>query len=163
MFGFLIGSACLVGLAAARCRGARGPRGCGSYSGDGACARGGGSGGGGRRGIFGFLASLNLSRTQWKVAHSAFEELRDEVHKQRPESRKTREELAALISGATFEEGAFGPMFARHDAVLAVMRPAFARSFAKVHAVLEPGQRDRLAELVELGPAWMGMARGACR
>ena len=166
MIGCLIGSACLVGLVALR-RGRCGSGGCAPASGRGGGGCGGG-GGFGRRtfgrkgGWFGLFASLNLSREQWKAARSAFDELRDEAETLRPEGRKTRDELASLLRGGALADGALVAMFGRHDEVLGKLRPAFARFLAKVHATLEPAQRERLANALELGPLGMAVVGGGC-
>ena len=168
MLGFLIGSACLVGLVATRRRGSCGVSAsrCGSLGDSSRVVRCGrpGSGTFGRGGgMFGFLASLNLSRQQWKAARSATDDFRAEAAKHRAEVNASRDELGTLLKAATFDEGALGPMFARHDEVLGKLRPAFATLVAKVHATLEPGQRERLAEFVDLGPLGFAIVGRTCR
>ena len=56
----------------------------------------------------------------------------------------------------SFDEVLFGELFARHDSAIEAMRKAVMGAIGKVHAVLEPKQRERFAELIESGGLFRG-------
>jgi hypothetical protein len=156
MFGFFIGTACLIGLVMTVRRGQHG-HGCGGAHGFGAGLFGGrGWGGGGRRGSRFFLSILldriETTPGQEKVIVSAIDELRDAARAQRSEIKKTRADVAAAVRSPSFDETRLGELFARHDTAIESMRKAAVGAVGKIHAVLEDGQRERLADLIETGP-----------
>src|SRR5262245_46259092 len=132
MFGFLIGTACLIGLIKVLRGGYRyggygyGPR---ARFGGGSCGYGGGYGGpwqgrgrwggwGGYRdhdehGYGGFgegfflralLEQLDASPAQEKVIVNAVHEIRDEARKHREELQKSRADIAKAMRSASFDE-----------------------------------------------------------
>lgn len=187
MIGFAIGSACLVGLAVLR-RGRFGKRGCAGGA-SGRCGRGpeghstcgragveGGPGcgawrsgpgsfgrrfGGWRGGAWGALRSLGLSRAQWVTLRDGFEELRDVALGQRAVLRRSRQALVGVLRGEAFEEATLRAAYAEHDAALAALRTATTAFVARAHATLEPSQRARLAEWLELGPFGAAVVGGS--
>lgn len=214
MFGFLIGTACLIGLMKVLRRGSCGGRwghhamggygygggGCGSRFQGGPWGHHGGHGGygygdggrdegredgsgfgpthggpfrthgreGWRRGGP-FFANMMLRRLfemldttpgQEKVIAAAMEELRSEAAKHRAEVKKTREDIAKVMRGASVDETMMGELFARHDSALESMRKALVGAMAKVHEALEPEQRSRLADMIERTPGFWGSFGG---
>jgi hypothetical protein len=169
MLGFVIGTACLIGLVKV----VRGGR-CGS---SGACGNGwhargwhghghgwhrGGWGGGGwgggarggRRGGFwlrGVFERLDTSPGQEKVIKLAVDELFDATRALRGELDRTRHDIAAAIRSGTVDEVAMGELFARHDEKLREVRKAAIGSIAKVQDALDEDQRGQLADLIERG------------
>lgn len=163
MCGFFIGTACLIGLLVTL---ARGRAGCsGSYYGGGCsswASRGSwadGSGGpsayehhrGGRWFLRGLFERLDTSPGQEKVIIEAVEEARKAGSAARDEARRTRTDAAKAVRSANFDEALLGEMFARHDSEIESLRKAVVGSLAKIHAVLDEKQRDRLAEMIESG------------
>jgi hypothetical protein len=188
MLGFVIGTACLLGLigvlkAGRRRRWARfGYGGCGSYGGEwghGAC-------GGGwrgrdpygpyeddagvlfRRGPFflrSLFARLETTRGQEKVILEALDELRAVAKTVRGETKAARPDIARAIRAESFDETLFGEISHKVDEAAQTMRRAAVDAFAKVHAVLDERQKKLLADLVESGPRfgwgrWGGPYRG---
>jgi Spy/CpxP family protein refolding chaperone len=176
MLGFLIGTACLIGLVkvlrfgrgyghARSCGwGGRG-YGRGGFGGDDFGGFGGGGGFGGHHGGppwagFGgemfFLRQLSrlLDATpgQEKVIREAVEEVRRAASELKGEGRTSRGDVAKALRSEGFDEVLFGEMFHRHDVAMDTVRKAVMGALAKVHAVLDERQRARLADLVEQGP-----------
>ncbi len=111
------------------------------------------------------LARLDLSPAQEKVVRAEVDKLRDKARGLRDEGQATRGDMARAIRGETFEEGALADMFVRHDDRMHDLRGEVAGALGRIHAVLDPQQRERLADLLEEGPRglWRGMRRGPYR
>jgi Spy/CpxP family protein refolding chaperone len=186
MLGFIIGTACLIGLVKVLRRGRHGyGGGCGGGGCGGGRFRGGyrdheGGGhrdheGGSRRGGWGgwgggpgfFLRSiieqLDATPEQEKVILAAFREVRDEAVKHREEARRSRSDLAKAMRSPGFDEVLLGDLFARHDTAIEAMRRAVMGALAKVHVVLDEKQRDHLADLIENGPGFFRRGRSRRR
>jgi len=147
MFGFLFGTACLLGLTAtlARSRHERHP-----------CS-GGQRGRGFRIGRGRFVLNRLLDRLdttpgQEKVIREAVDTVMDDVHEARGEFRATRVDVAQAIRGEVLDRGAIDGVFDRHDRVIERVRQNALDSFGKVHETLDERQRQILAELIEAGP-----------
>lgn len=170
MFGFILGTACLIGLIKVlRHRHGYGwGGGCHSRGfGGGPWGRRGWGGGWGRdhggfgdaRGGFGepfFLRALfeQLDATpgQEKVIKAAIDEVREAARSMRGEAQTSRGDVAKAVRSESFDEVLFGEMFHRHDVAMDGMRKAVMGALGKVHAALDERQRARLAELIEQGP-----------
>jgi hypothetical protein len=184
MLGFLIGTACLIGLIATlrggRRRFGRGFAGCGpggfgrSRGGYDGCDDGGHDDGGpwegrhhggrwqrgGGWGRSWFLRSLfsrlDTSPGQEKVITSAFDELWEASRKLRAEVQDTRKDVARAVRGPSFDATVVGEVFARHDAALEAIRKTAVGAVGKVHEALDERQRERMADLIERGPGGFG-------
>jgi Spy/CpxP family protein refolding chaperone len=140
-----------------------GPGGFGGYDGEGegrSC--GGGRGfrrwGGGHRGGIGgsfwlrmLYARLDTTPGQEREIRAAIEELRDRAKDAKSGMLETRESLGKSVAGETFDDAAFEAVSARVDATSEKMKDALSSALKRVHAVLDPKQRERLAELVSKG------------
>jgi len=147
MFGFLFGTACLLGLTATFARG----RGEGHHCHGGHRGRGFRSGRG-RFVLNRLLDRLDTTPGQEKVIREAVDALLDDTQHARGEFQATRLEVAQAIRGETLDRGAIDGVFERHDQVIDRVRQNALDSFAKVHETLDPRQRKILAELIEAGP-----------
>jgi hypothetical protein len=162
MFGFLIGTACLIGLIAVLKRGRCGHgRGCG-----GRCRRGGGWGGhshgGGGGGFFvnRVFSELDASPGQEKVIRSALEELFEAGRSFKTALHRSRSSIADVLRGETVDETQLGELFAKHDDEIESLRKALVGALARIHDALDERQRKRLAEIIESGPRrWGGPYR----
>ena len=176
MFGFVIGMACLAGLAmmyrhrryarygygrgcgpggwAGPHQGWHGEHGGGRYGGYYGARRGGF--GRGPRGMLGFLASrLEATPEQERVIRDELEQLFEQARGLRRELRLSRDDVASAMRGESFDEEVMGESFARQDEELETLRKAFVGALAKIHDVLDERQRRRLADiLVQAGPPW---------
>jgi hypothetical protein len=172
MLGFVIGTACLLGLigvlrAGRRRRWARfGYGGCGGGYGGYGCGHGhrGGwdddeQGWGERGGPFGrwfilrsLFSRLETTPSQEKVIKDAISELRATADRVRGDAKAARPEVANAIRAESFDETLFGEISHKIDEAAMAMRRAAIDAFAKVHAVLDERQKRTLAEIVESGP-----------
>jgi len=147
MFGFLFGTACLLGLTATFAR----------HRHEGHHCSGGHRGFGFRAGRGRFILNRLLDRLdttpgQEKVIREAVDGLMDDLNEARGEFRDTRAEVAQAIRGETLDRGAIDGVFERHDRVIERVRQNALDSFGKVHETLDDRQRRVLAELIEAGP-----------
>jgi uncharacterized membrane protein len=183
MLGFIIGTACLIGLIKVLRRG-RGGYGYGYGCGGGGCGGGGRfrghrdheggerHEGGFRRGGWGggpgfflraIIDQLDATPEQEKVIAAAFREVRDESAKHREEVRRSRSDIAKAMRSPGFDEVLLGELFARHDTAIEALRRSVTGALAKVHVVLDEKQRDHLADLIENGPGFFRGGRGRRR
>ena len=176
MCGFLIGTACLIGLLVTLARGRAGScgwgggGGCSSWSRRSRWSEGheGGpysdhGGGGGRWFLRGLFERLDTSPGQEKVILDAVNEVRVAGASARGEINKTRGDVAKAVRAASFDETVIGETFARHDSEMEAMRKALVGAMAKIHAVLDEKQRERLAEIIESGRPFFGGFGGPYR
>ncbi|WP_437638318.1 periplasmic heavy metal sensor [Sorangium sp. So ce854] len=177
MLGFLVGTACLIGLIAMLRRGGRygcggapwgaGPWDAGPHAHHRRRGFGGFGGFGVRRRLFlSFLFDrLGTTPSQEKVIVAAIDELHAAADAQRGEIRGTRADVAAAVRSPSFDETRLGELFARHDSAIEALRRASVGALGKIHAVLDDRQREQLADLIEIGPPafrdlWPGRRRG---
>jgi Spy/CpxP family protein refolding chaperone len=147
MFGFFIGTACLIGFAALARRGRR--HHFFGY-GHGGCH-------GGRRGMGGhffhrILERLETTPGQEKVIREAISDLKEEAWSLRSEVRGTRSELAQAIRAPELDKALIDRVFAKHDEVIEKLRASFLRTAEQVHGTLDERQRKQLADMIESGP-----------
>jgi len=160
MFGFVLGTACLVGLIWVL----RGPGrhgGCSRWGSPRDREHEGRRGFGGRVFMRWLFERLDTTPGQERVIRAAADDLTDSVHAARREVEASRSDVARALRSDSFDAEAMGEAFAKHDAALAALRRAAVESLSRAHEVLDEGQRKRLAELVEsgMGRRWHGPYR----
>jgi Spy/CpxP family protein refolding chaperone len=144
---------------------------CGpSLGGEGACGRGGpfrhgfgrwrgfGAHGGGPGGSFwlrAIFARLDTTPGQEKEIRAAIEDFQRTAREAKDGLHASREGLAKAIAGETFDEIAIGEASVKIDATAAKVKEAFEAALRRIHAVLDPKQRERLSRLVAEGPRGM--------
>jgi hypothetical protein len=149
MFGFFIGAACLVGLAAvARGRHHHRGHGCG----DGFHHRGGRRGFGARFFFRRILERLDTTPGQEKVIREAVHDLQEEAFALRREVRGTRSEIAQALRAPELDKALLDRVFAKHDELIEKLRASVLTSADRVHSTLDEQQRKRLADMIEGGP-----------
>jgi hypothetical protein len=146
MFGFFIGTACLVGLLAVARRGRR--RGFYGHHGGWHGRRG----FGGRHLFHRILDRLDTTPGQEKVIRSAVHELGEEAWSLRSEVRATRGEIAAALRAPELDKALLDRVFAKHDDLIERLRASVLRSAEQVHGTLDERQRKQLADMIESGP-----------
>ena len=144
MFGFFIGTACLIGFVALARRGRRygwhGHHGCHGH-------------GHGRRFWFHrILGRLDTTPGQEKVIRSAVHDFTEEAWGLRSEVRGTRSEIAAALRGPELDKAQLDRVFAKHDELIEKLRAAVLRTADQVHGTLDDRQRKQLADMIESGP-----------
>jgi hypothetical protein len=161
MIGFLVGSACLLGLARSA-----GTRGCGAYYQRGhhgwhgherseysdyrgygderetSMPRGRGSF------MYGLLSKLEATPAQEKVLFGALSELQALRKKAREELKHARRDVAEAFRSPVFSEESVGAATARLEGIVEDARKVGIGIFAKAHEVLDERQRRILAELI---------------
>ena len=94
---------------------------------------------------------LDTTPGQEREIRAAIEELRDRAKDAKSGMLETRESLGKSVAGETFDDAAFEAVSARVDATSEKMKDALSSALKRVHAVLDPKQRERLADLVSKG------------
>lgn len=146
MLGFLIGTACLIGLFKVVGSGHR-HHACGRHHHH------------HRRGGFGERAmlrwlfeKLDTTHGQEKVILEAVEELKPELHQAKSEWRSTFGDLARAMREPEFDHGAVAGTWLRQDKALEQLRLSLTTGLTRIHDVLDERQRRILAEIIESGP-----------
>lgn len=145
MFGIIVGTLCLLGLIHVLRRG-RWHHGYGHGCGPG---YGGYGMGGPRFWLRNTFMRLGTSPSQEKVIVEAANDLRDQAGKLWAEAQKSKADLAEAMRADPLDSAKVQAAFARHDGLMAELRKASLDALAKVHAVLDPEQRKRLASMLE--------------
>jgi hypothetical protein len=157
MFGFVLGTACLIGLVVVIARGRR-------FRYFGHHRRGHGYGYGPRAALHGLLERLDTAPGQEKVIVSAVEEFVDRARDSGREVRETRRDIANAVRGERVDEARLAEVFGRHDAAIDKLRGAGVDALRKVHEALDERQRKVLGDLLDSGHfgygGWYG--RHAC-
>ena len=108
--------------------------------------------------MVGWLATrLEATPEQYRVIRNEVEQFMDKTHELRRELRLSRDDIAKAMSGASFDEEVMGESFARQDERIRELREQLVGALARIHDALDPRQRDRLVELANrFGPrrAW---------
>jgi Spy/CpxP family protein refolding chaperone len=139
MFGFVFGTACLVGLAFVVARGRR--RHWGRHFG----------GSFGRRALYGILERLETTPGQEKIITQALSSFEDTASRARTTFERSRQAAARAVQGETFDEASLREAFLEQDAAIAEIREAFVATGRQVHETLDERQRKILGELIESG------------
>ena len=144
MFGFLIGTACLIGLFAVARHGRRRYWGYRGHHG--------GYGHGGHYFLHRVLDRLDTTPGQEKVIRSALHDLKQEASNLRSEVRSTRGEIAAALRAPELDKAVLDRVFAKHDELIEKLRGSLVHAADQVHGTLDEQQRRKLADMIESGP-----------
>jgi Spy/CpxP family protein refolding chaperone len=150
MFGFFIGTACVVGLAVLAGRRHRHFHGGHGHH-----------GGFRRRRLRRVLERLDTTPGQEKAIMSALESLREQAKAATAGLGEDRKRLAALLRGERLDDRAFAAVLDEPLARAAKLKDDLAKSVVTIHETLTPSQREKLSDLVESGPRFgYGHAHG---
>lgn len=144
MFGFFLGTACLIGLVALISRGRR--RHCGHHHYQSRRF------GRGRWMMNALLDRLDTTPGQEKVVRETVDGFVDELRSARREFKGSRSEVAQAVRGAHVDTALLESVFARHDQTIAHVRNSALAAFARIHETLDERQRKILADMIESGP-----------
>jgi len=147
MFGFLFGTACLIGLVAVIARGRRGYR----FGRHWHHRHGHGYGYGPRAALHGLLERLDTAPGQEKVILGAVDEFVDRARDSGRDIRETRRDIANAVRGERVDEARLAEVFGRHDAAIDKLRAASVDALRKVHEALDERQRKVLGDLLDSG------------
>ena len=145
MFGFLFGTACLLGLTATFAGRHHGYHHCGGH-------RRGFRGGRARFVLNRLLDRLDTTPGQEKVIREAMDTMLDDLHDAKREFSGSREDVARVIRSENLDRAQVEAIFTRHDVVIDRVRQNALDAFAKVHETLDERQRKILADIVLSGP-----------
>lgn len=157
MLGFLIGTACLIGLVKV-VRGRRrfgfGPwsgHGChhGMHGHGGHGEHGGWRGGGGRGALRYMFERLETTPGQEKVVMAAVEDLRTHGQGAKEKLRAATSEVAATLRSDVFDEAGARAGFEKMENVVIETREAMLGALGRVHEALDSRQRQELAAMLE--------------
>ncbi len=96
----------------------------------------------------GWLASeLEATPEQYRVIRNEAEQFADKTQELRGEFRLSRDDITNAMRGESFDEEIMGESFARQDERIREVREQLVGALARVHDVLDPHQRERLAAL----------------
>ncbi|MFL5319838.1 MAG: periplasmic heavy metal sensor [Myxococcaceae bacterium] len=178
MFGFIFGTACLIGLIkvarAGRCGGyGYAGYGGGHHFGGGGCGGrmhggwGHGHHGGGRFGGFGRMgargplrfvfAKLQTTPGQEKLIAEEVENVLNVLRESRGELTNIRGAIANALRSPVFNQEALNEVQVKQDATMEKVRDAIRGSLAKIHEALDDKQRQELAAIIE---GFGGFGRG---
>lgn len=79
----------------------------------------------------------------------AAEDVEDVVKDAKGLGRKQKRDLADILRGDAFDHEAVGEVWSEQDEALEKIRLQILTSLQKVHDVLEPRQREQLADMLE--------------
>ena len=144
MFGFFIGTACLLGFVALARAGRRHHGHRGAWHGR--------RGFGGRFVFRRVLERLDTTPGQEKVIREAIHDLKEDAWALRSEARDTRSELAQALRAPELDKAMLDRVFAKHDELLEKLRASLLDSAERVHTTLDEQQRKRLADMIESNP-----------
>jgi len=150
MFGFIIGTVCLIGLIKVLRRG-RGWHGYGYGYGPHGGHYGHMGGGGSRWFLRGLFHRLETTPGQEKAIVAAIDELRENRRVIREELEHTRGDVARVVAGGLVEDNSLEDTFARQDRLLAQLRVSFVEAMKKITEVLDEGQRKQIADMLAGG------------
>jgi len=97
------------------------------------------------------FARLDTTPGQEREIRAALEELRTRARAGRDTLRAGREGLARALRSDVLDDDALAELKTRADALGQEMQHAFEAALRRVHAILDPAQRDRLADVLAKG------------
>lgn len=97
---------------------------------------------------------LHVSPAQEKVVREALDRLHKVAREARGNLRNARTAAAEAMRADQLDPNAMSEAMAQSQLAHDRLRDAGLDSLTQVHAVLEPEQRKRLADLIANGPAW---------
>lgn len=97
------------------------------------------------------LSHIDASPAQERAIIAEAEKLHERVHAAKRDLRDGRGDLGAAIRGAELDEAALGAALGRVDGAMGEVRAAAIEALRGIHAVLDDGQRARLADMLDHG------------
>ena len=115
----------------------------------------------------GLFYQLDTTPGQEREIRAAVEDFQHVAFDARGRFGEMRSDLSRAVSGESFDETAVGEANTRVEAVASTVKEAFTGALKRIHGVLDPKQRERLAEIIDKGPRfssrWGGPYRDGTR
>ena len=141
MFGFIVGTACLIGFIVVYKRGRR--HGFGSFT---------------PRWLF---RKLDTSPAQERIVRNAIDAVRANARRFARDSRDSRRELADLLRAPEYDRERVQGWFASREEDFHRVRDSVIGALGDVYDVLDDLQREKLAKMIEKGPhGWRACHHG---
>jgi len=135
--------------------------GCGSH---GRFGRGWGGPGGFRRGprafLRGLFVKLDTSPSQEKVIVAAVGELREAAARAKENASLAREDIARAMRADVMDEAALSSAQAKAERATNDVRVAIADALRRIHEVLDPAQRAKIADWLSHNSGFFGGGEG---
>jgi uncharacterized membrane protein len=109
------------------------------------------------------FAKLDTTPGQEREIRSAIEDFQREARGAKDGFKGAREKLAEAFGASELDEALLVEARAAAEDVTGKVKDAFAATLRRIHAVLDPKQRERLAELLAKGPRSRGPWGGPYR
>jgi Spy/CpxP family protein refolding chaperone len=105
----------------------------------------------GHRGLYMVFSRLDCSPAQERTIIAEVDQLKHKLRDTKWGMRDARGDLAAALRGPTLDDAALGAVLGRVDAATGSARAAILEAVRNIHAVLDDGQREKLAEMLDGG------------
>jgi len=102
-----------------------------------------------RRGLHWLFRRIDASPAQERAIVAEVEQLRERVRAARVSAGDARGDVAAAIRGPELDDAALAPFLSRIDGSIAEVRAAAVTALHNIHALLDAGQRERVADLLD--------------
>lgn len=108
-----------------------------------------------RRGLFMAFRHIDASPAQERAIIAEIDKLREKLWQARRAVKDSRGDLSAAIRNPVLDDAALGEVLGRVDGATAEVRAAVLEALRNIHALLDDGQRAKLADILERGH-WHG-------
>ncbi len=119
-----------------------------------------GGGGGFARGPRAFLRGLfmrlDTSPSQEKVIVAAVTEVREAASRAKENAALARDDIARAMRADVIDEAALSSAQAKAERATSDVRVAIAEALRRIHEVLDPAQRAKIADWLSTGPGFFG-------
>jgi uncharacterized membrane protein len=105
----------------------------------------------GRRGLYMALSHIDASPAQERAIIAEVDKLKERLQTARSSVKDARGDLAAAIRGPELDDAALGAVLGRVDSATGEARTAILEALRNIHAVLDNGQREKLADILDKG------------
>lgn len=97
------------------------------------------------------FTKLDTTPGQEREIRAAIEEMQERAIDAKKDMPEARTNIARALNADAFDTGALEAVNARVDATAEKMKDAFGSALRRIHGVLDPKQRQRLAEVIASG------------
>jgi uncharacterized membrane protein len=94
---------------------------------------------------------LDCSPAQERTIIAEIQQLKNRLRDTKWGMRDARGDLAAALRNSTLDDAALGAWLGRVDQATGAARTALLEAVRNIHAVLDDGQREKLAEILDGG------------